>query len=145
MRWAVVTYVYPNVWLLTFQSYLNAFAFATTVYTDLWDHLQQVSKDKIVKACRCLPLSWFCNARSVLRQLKAHQVFKSPTQSMTSWTAGLSRWVSQWLRLTPVQGGSPRNTSCWIQSLQWTGPPSLSMDLFHIGSIIWLVLVHTSN
>lgn len=33
------------VFLTTFspQSYLNTFAFSNTVYTDLWDHLQQVS------------------------------------------------------------------------------------------------------
>lgn len=31
-----------------FQSYLNTFAFKNTVYTDLWDHLQQVSTYKLV-------------------------------------------------------------------------------------------------
>lgn len=35
------TYVFDSA-LLCLQSYLNAFAFNNTVYTDLWDHLQQV-------------------------------------------------------------------------------------------------------
>lgn len=86
-----------------------------------------------VCACVCLPLSWSCYAHSAFRQLQPHQVFKSLTQSMTSWTAGLFRWASQWLPLTPVRGGSPRHTSCWIQNPRWTGPLSLSRDLFHTG------------
>lgn len=32
----------------SFQSYLNTFAFKNTVYTNLWDHLQQVSTCKFI-------------------------------------------------------------------------------------------------
>lgn len=110
------------------QSYLNTYAFGNTIYTDLWDHLQQVSWD-------WKPFFFYNSLKSwcflfhliivsplfvfLLRQWITLQIFIFRARSMTSWTDGLSRWVSQWSQLTPGQEESLRNTSCWIQIRWW--------------------------
>ena len=112
-------------WLFVFsppQSYLNTFAFSNTVYTDLWDHLQEVGSAKKRRVVLNFTWKWVfllnpCGPLFVLRQLTKHQVFIFHTLSMTSWTAGPSRWAFQWSLLTPGQEVSLRNTSCWIQNL----------------------------
>ncbi len=46
---------------LSSQSYLNTFAFGNTVYTDLWDHLQQVGTvQKILQSQMCCDLTRQC-------------------------------------------------------------------------------------
>lgn len=45
----------------SFQSYLNTFAFKNTVYTNLWDHLQQVS------TCTFTPFVHMQYVRSLIR------------------------------------------------------------------------------
>lgn len=104
------------------QSYLNTFAFNNTVYTDLWDHFQQVGTLKNLNdvTWQCVSVYVFkllLHFFIVVRQLKTHKVYIFLIPSKTSWTTGLFRWASQWLLLTPGQEVSARNTSCWIQTL----------------------------